>query len=277
MEFLVTGASGHVGRNVVKLLAEAGCAVRAMSRTPGRLVAPEGVRVVPGDLERPASLTAALSGVERMYLFPVPGTVTEVVERAARAGVRRIVVLSSSSVHDETTHSGSHHRAVEHAVERSGVEWTFVRPDEFATNLVWKWGESIRTERTVRAPYPESRRALIHEADVAAVAAAALTEDGHAGACYELTGPELLDQREQAARIGEAIGADIRFEEVAPEEARRELVRFMPEVVVDMVLGYLADASETPAPVLPTVEKVTGRPGTPFERWARDHAAEFAG
>lgn len=191
--------------------------------------------------------------------------------------MRRIVVLSSSSVHDETTHSGAHHRAVERAVEDSGVEWTFVRPDEFANNLLWKWGHSIRTEGVVRAPYPEARRALIHERDVAAVAAAALMTDGHTGARYELTGPELLDQPEQVARIAAVTGTGIRFEEVTPRAAREEMIRFMPEPVVDMVLGYLVESVANPPAPLPTVEKVTGRPTTPFDQWVRDHRAQLVG
>ncbi|MBT1090020.1 NAD(P)H-binding protein [Streptomyces chartreusis] len=277
MTYLVTGASGHVGREVTRQLAAAGLEVRAMTRTPGRTPAPDGVQVVAGDLTRPDSLGEALRGIERLYLFPVPETASEVVARAVRAGVRRIVVLSSSSVHDETTHSGAHHRAVERAVEDSGVEWTFVRPDEFANNLLWKWGHSIRTEGVVRAPYPEARRALIHERDVAAVAAAALMTDGHTGARYELTGPELLDQPEQVARIAAVTGTGIRFEEVTPRAAREEMIRFMPEPVVDMVLGYLVESVANPPAPLPTVEKVTGRPATPFDQWVRDHRAQLVG
>ncbi|RSN86326.1 NAD-dependent epimerase [Streptomyces sp. WAC 05379] len=277
MTYLVTGASGHVGREVTRQLAAAGLEVRAMTRTPGRTPALDGVQVVAGDLTRPDSLGEALRGIERLYLFPVPETASEVVARAVRAGVRRIVVLSSSSVHDETTHSGAHHRAVERAVEDSGVEWTFVRPDEFANNLLWKWGHSIRTEGVVRAPYPEARRALIHERDVAAVAAAALMTDGHTGARYELTGPELLDQPEQVARIAAVTGTGIRFEEVTPRAAREEMIRFMPEPVVDMVLGYLVESVANPPAPLPTVEKVTGRPATPFDQWVRDHRAQLVG
>ncbi|WP_405593625.1 NAD(P)H-binding protein [Streptomyces sp. NBC_01092] len=277
MTYLVTGASGHVGREVTRQLVAAGHEVRAMTRTPGRTPVPHGAPVVAGDLDRPDSLDDALRGIERMFLFPVPRTAVEVVERAVRAGVRRIVVLSSSSVHDESTHSGAHHRTVERAVEDSGAEWTFVRPDEFANNLLWKWGHSIRTERVVRAPYPEARRALIHETDVAAVAATALMTDGHAGACYELTGPELLDQPEQVARIAAVTGTDIRFEEVTPRTAREEMVRFMPEPVVDMVLDYLVESVTNPPAPQPTVEKVTGRPATPFDQWVRDHVAQLTG
>lgn len=277
MTILVTGATGHVGRHVVAQLLSAGHDVRAMTRRPEEFPrsAAQVVQVVQGDLTRPGDLSRALRGVERMYLFPVPETAAEVVAQARCCGVRRIVVLSSTSVHDEQNYSGVYHRTVERAVEESGLEWTFVRPDEFATNILWKWGPSIRSEGVVRAPYPQARRALLHEADVAAVITEALVSDGHVGQSHDLTGPEALDQREQVGAISQAVGRKIRFEEVTPEASRAELIRYMPEPVVDMVLGYLA-ASVTGAPLmLPTVEKITGRPGTPFRQWAHDHAAEF--
>lgn len=275
MTTLVTGASGHVGRHVVEQLLSAGVGVRAMTRTPEAFRFPPSVEVVRGSLTDFTGLTDALRGVERMYLFPVPQTARQVVEQARRAGVARVVVLSSSSVHDASSYSGAYHRAVECAVEDSGLGWTFLRPDEFATNILWKWGQSIRAEGVVRAPYPRARRALLHEADVAAVAATVLVEDGHLGCRYQLTGPETLDQAQQVALIARATGRDIRFEETTPEAARVELTRFMPEVVVDMVLRYLADSEHHPAPVLPTVEQVTGRPATSFWQWAQDHVSEF--
>lgn len=276
MTYLVTGARGHVGRHVVAGLAAAGVPVRAMSREPADLAVPAGVEVVRGDLTEPAGLDDALRGVEAMYLFPEPSTATEVVERAVRAGVRRIVVLSSSSVTEEGNHSGMYHRTVELAVERSGVEATFVRPDEFATNILWKWGSSIRREGVVRAPYPRAQRALLHEADIADVVVAALLQDGHAGQIYTLTGPASLDQAEQVAAVARGIGRDIAFVEVDAAQARADLVQVMPEPVVDMVLAYLAASVDEPPTVLPTVETITGRPGRTLEQWARDHAAELA-
>ncbi|PYC64835.1 NAD-dependent epimerase [Micromonospora arborensis] len=275
MTILVTGATGHVGRHVLTALLNEGHKVRAMTRAPERGRFPADVEVVRGDLTEPEGLADALRGVERMYLFPVPDTAVQVVRQAKRAGVRHVVVLSSTSAADATNFSGVYHRTVERAVEDSGLDWTFVRPDEFATNLLWKWGHSIRAEAVVRGPYPQARRALIHEVDVAAVVALALGRDGHAGQVYDLTGPEALDQRVQVAQIAEAVGHEIRFEEVTPEAARVELSAFMPVQVVDMVLGYLAESVDGPPMVLPTVEKLTGRPGTSFARWAADHAAEF--
>ncbi|MGW7416908.1 NAD(P)H-binding protein [Streptomyces sp. NPDC054863] len=278
MTILVTGATGAVGRHVVDRLVAAGASVRALTRSPATAGLPAGVEVFEGDLEQPATVRAALAGAERLYLFPVPGTAREVVALAKEAGVRHIVVLSSSSVLDTSgdNHSGAHHRAVEEAVEASGIDWTFVRPDEFATNLLWKWGHSIRTESLVRAPYGNAPRVLIHEADVAAVAATALLEDGHAGQAYVLTGPQALTQADQVRVLAGAAGRPLRFEEITPDEARAEMGRFMPSPVVEMVLGYLADAVLDPPSPVDTVERVTGRPARTFAQWADDHAADFA-
>ncbi|MFF3291989.1 NAD(P)H-binding protein [Streptomyces sp. NPDC003023] len=277
MSVLVTGATGSVGRHVVDQLVAAGQQVRALTRTPATAGLPEEAEVFEGDLEQPQTLRAALTGVERLYLFPVPETAREVVALAKEAGVRRIVVLSSSSVLDTSgdNHSAEHHRTVERAVEESGIAWTFVRPDEFATNLLWKWGHSIRTESLVRAPYGGAPRVLIHEADVAAVACAALLQDGHEGRAYVLTGPQAITQADQVKAIAAATGVPVAFEEITPDQAREQMGHFMPPPVVEMILGYLADAMDHPPVPNTTVEQVTGRPARTFARWAADHAGDF--
>ncbi|MBB5802208.1 uncharacterized protein YbjT (DUF2867 family) [Saccharothrix ecbatanensis] len=278
MTIMVTGATGSVGRHVVAELVAAGESVSALTRTPEEASLPEGVPVFAGDLAKPDGLERVFAGVRRLYLFPVPETAREVVAAAVRAGVERIVVLSSSSVLDERpdNHSGQYHRAVERAVEAADVEWTFVRGGEFATNVLLRWGHSIRTENVVRAPYATAARALLHEADVAAVAVAALRFDGHHGKAYELTGPESLTQLQQLNTINEVTRLGIRFEELSPEEGRAQFSRFMPPPVVDMVMKYLAEAVGGPAAVLPTVQEVTGAPARTFGTWVADHASEFA-
>ncbi|MFD7627266.1 NAD(P)H-binding protein [Streptomyces sp. NPDC059851] len=274
----MTGATGAVGRPVVAQLVAAGESVRAVTRNPATAGLPEPVEVFQGDMEKPESLRAAFAGVDRLYLFPLPETAPQVVALAKEAGVRRIVVLSSASVLDTSgdNHSGDHHRAVERAVEDSGIEWTFIRPDEFATNVLWKWGHSIRTEGVARAPYGNAPRVLIHECDVAAVAVTALLEDGHAGRAYTLTGPQAITQAEQVRQIARAVGRPVTFEEITPDQARKDMGRAMPAPVVEMVLRYLADAVTNPPVPVDTVEEVTGRPALTFARWAADHAADFA-
>jgi uncharacterized protein YbjT (DUF2867 family) len=282
---LVTGATGNVGRLVVDRLVGAGVRVRALTRDPAAAF-PEGVEVASGDLTDPDTIVAALDGVERMYLFPVPATAREVVGLARRAGVRRIVVLSSGAV--TTGHDTDYHRPVERAVEESGLEWTHVRPGEFALNKLWLWGPSIRAERVVRDPFPDLASFSVHERDIADVAAGALLHDGHAGAAYTVTGPELITRRDQVRAIASAIGCPVRFEEVTREQARdiyREQGGFAA-TNADFLLGFTDYSGAEPAPGaepaskagpvrLPTAEQVTGAPARTFTEWARDHAPDF--
>lgn len=278
MTILVTGATGHVGRVVVDRLLEAGEPVRALTRRPDTAGLPAKAEVVAGGLTSADDLPGdVFAGVDRMYLFPMPESITGVMARAAGAGVRRVVTLSALAVemNGGDNHLADRHLAVERAVEETGVEWTHLRPGPFAVNAL-AWAPSIRAEGVVRAAYGASHQAPIHEADIAEVAVAALLEDGHAGVAYALSGPESLTQTARVAAIGAAIGREIRFEEQAPEDARAQMRTYMPPPVADMMLEYMANGVGNPAPIFPAVQDVLGRPGRTFARWAADHAADFA-
>jgi uncharacterized protein YbjT (DUF2867 family) len=277
MAILVTGATGNVGRQVVAQLVAAGEQVRALTRRPESAGLPAGVEVVAGDLTDPGTVSGACDGIDRLYLFPVPETAAECVARAKRSGVQRIVTLSSLSVDSGSGVIADRHRAVEVAVESAGVEWTHVRPGAFAINVLWQWGQSIRDEGIVRAPYQDSAQAVIHEADIAAVAVTALLEDGHGGRSYSLNGPEALTRGEQVRQIGRAIGRELRFQEQSPQEALAEMSAYMPAAAAESLLHYFAAAVQKPEEPLPTVQKVTGRPGRTFAQWAADHAKDFGG
>jgi uncharacterized protein YbjT (DUF2867 family) len=286
MQILVTGATGFVGRQLVEQLLQAGVRVRALTRTPATAGLPAAAEVVPGDLTQPETLAPALEGMDRMYLFPVDETAREVVALAKQAGVRRIVDLSAASVT-----AGLHTNPVEQAVEESGLEWTHVRPCGFMANMLQIWAPAIRAERVVRYPFADEPMNLIHEADIAAVAAVALLEDGHHGAAYTLTGPALITVREQVQAIADALGEAVRYEEVTRERAR-DLMQaqggFAAETA-DLMLGFVNYGGEEPAGadgyadqdwsalmrVWPDVELVTGRPARSFADWARDHIADF--
>ena len=237
MRVLVTGATGHVGRIVVELLVAAGVQVRAMTRRPDATF-PASVDTVVGDLLSPASLGPVLAGVDRMYLFPVAATAREVVAAAARAGVARVVVLSSAAVTGgvDTTF----HLPVERAAEELSPEWTHVRPGEFMLNKLFLWGPSIRTEGVVYEPFPEAAWWPVHERDVADVAVTALLRDGHHGKAYDLSGPELLTRRQQVDAIAAATGRDVRLEVVTPEQAREHYRRQggFAAANADFLLGF---------------------------------------
>ncbi|MEU9891244.1 NAD(P)H-binding protein [Sphaerisporangium sp. NPDC051011] len=280
--FLVTGATGNVGRHAVSALLKEGAGVRALTRDPGSARLPDGAEVVGGDLTDPGSLKAALDGVEAVLLVwpTVSGdhAASETVAAIA-ARVRRIVYLSARGVpEDRETRQGSimgSHARMEHLIEDSGAEWTFLRPSGFATNTL-QWAGQIRETGTVRWAYGQARRSLIHERDIAAVGVRAMLEDGHAGAKHVLTGPRSLTQVEQVAAIGEAIGRPVHWEEVPPASLREPMLAAgLPPEMVDAIIAGQAALVTSPEPVTTTVEDVTGAPATTFHQWARDHAHDF--
>lgn len=282
MRVLVTGATGHVGRHVVTRLLAAGHEVVALTRQADAQF-PAGVTVAHGDLLSPESIP--FEGVSRLYLFPEPRTAVDVVARAKAAGVTRIVTLSSGAV--TGGFDTDFQLPVEQAVEASGLEWTHVRPGEFAANTLRLWGPMIRASRVVRYSTPDAPSLAIHEDDIAAVAVAALLADGHTGRWYDLTGPALVTRREQVAAIGTALGEEVRFEEVSTAEAR-DILRAQGGWAAenaDFLLGFVdyspggpsfddVDWASALVP-LPTVSEVLGRPAKTYARWAADNVAAF--
>ncbi|MFB7942768.1 NmrA family NAD(P)-binding protein [Streptomyces sp. NPDC004779] len=286
MKILVTGATGNVGRNIVEQLVAKGVEVRALTRNPATAGLPAQVEVVQGDLTDPASLASAFDGVDRLHLFPVPETVDQVVALAKRSGVRRIVDLSAAAIT-----IGLYESPVEAAVEASGLEWTHVRPSEFMANLLPVWAPAVKADRRVRYPFADEAGVPVHEADIAAVAVAALTEDGHTGKSYTLTGPSSVTTRERVAAIAEALGEEVVYEEVTRERAREILHAqggFAAENA-DFLLGFLDytggegtgeggvsedDYSQLLKP-WSGVEDATGRPARDYRQWALDHVQDF--
>ncbi|RCV52916.1 NAD(P)H-binding protein [Marinitenerispora sediminis] len=279
---LVTGATGNVGRQVVTQLRAEGVPVRALTRDPAAARLPDGVTVLRGDLSDPDSLAGALDGVRAVFLvwpFLTAEAAPPLLERIA-AHTSRLVYLSSAGVQDDAEVQAdpinAFHADLERLVRATGLEWTFLRAGGFATNTL-QWAEQIRATGVVRAPFGAASRALVHEADIAAVAVRALLDDGHAGAVHVLTGPEPLTQVEQVRLIGTALERPTRFEEQPPHEARADMLATgWPADVVDGILGAHAEMTTGAADlVTDTVQAVTGRPARTFAEWARDHAADF--
>jgi uncharacterized protein YbjT (DUF2867 family) len=279
---LVTGATGKVGRNVVSELLAGGTAVRALARNPETSGLPAGAEVVRGDVSAPATLDGGADGVDAVFLLwplltsdAAPAVVDALAGRA-----RRVVYLSSEGVREHAERQAGpiiqFHADLERLVEASGLEWTFLRPTGFAGNTLG-WAPQVRAEGVVRAPFATMARPLIHERDIAAVAARVLTEAGHAGARYVLSGPRLETTVDQVRAIGEAVGRRLDFEEIAPEVARDRMVgEGWPPSLVDSMLRAQAAMAADPEPVTSTVEELTGAPARSFREWARDHAADFS-
>jgi uncharacterized protein YbjT (DUF2867 family) len=278
---LVTGATGRVGRLVVAELLAAGVPVRALTRRPLAAELPAAVEVFSGDLTAPDSLDAALQGADAVFLLwtAPPATVGAVVERLA-AHTRRVVFLSSPH---QTPHPffqqpnpmADLHAGIERAIAAAGLAATMIRPGMFASNVTFWWADAIRNGGVVRWPYGAAETAPIDERDIASVAARALYQDGHAGGDYVLTGPQSLSQAEQVSIIADTIGRPIRFEELTPEEFRRETAGHWPPAVVTMLLNAWAAAIGQPAFVTSTVADIVGTPARTFRQWAADHADAF--
>ncbi|GAA4635959.1 NAD(P)H-binding protein [Actinoallomurus vinaceus] len=274
---LVTGATGNVGRHLVTRLLAADVPVRALTRDPGAADLPEGVEAVAGDLADPESLEGALKGVESVFLVWPSLTAEEapgVIEAIGRHA-RRVVYLSSLGVDDGAERQADlinqFHADMERLMEKSGLEQTFLRAGTFAANSLG-WAEQVRGGDVVRYPFAGAK-AIIHEADIAAVAARVFTEDGHVGAKHILTGPDALTTAQRVQIIGEAIGRTLSFEKTPADVAReRMLADGWPPVLVD---ALLSGADDQPAAVTSTVEEITGAPARTFREWAVEHADAF--
>lgn len=271
MTILVTGGTGKLGRHIVERLLLMGRTVRVLTRDAGVARLPAGVEVVEGDLERPSTLAAALDGVDAVHLLGTTGadhaplqTGGEILAMAAEADVRRITVLSPGDGQER-----------DEAVRGSGLEWTFLWPIDLMANTLG-WGDAIRAEGRVREPYGERRTASVHEADVADVVSTILTDGGHAGRSYVLTGPQALSPADKTAALAAVIGREIHFTHLTDRQAR-ELWRAQgwPEEGIDFMLHMWATVPATVAEVTSSVERVTGHPPRSFAQWATEHAETF--
>ncbi|MFL6073008.1 MAG: SDR family oxidoreductase [Mycobacteriales bacterium] len=271
--YLVTAATAPVGRSLAEQLVAAGHRVRALTRDPERADLPPGVEAAGGDLSDPDSLKSALHDVTGVFLLAVvPGFTPALLAAARDAGVRRIVFQSSGAIEDgadpQPNEIAAFHGDIEQAIRASGLEWTFLRLEVASADaLQWAYDvpAQLRAGDVVRGPYAEAAGSPIHPADLAAVAAAALTDDRHAGQVYRLTGPESVTHREQVRLIGAAAGRPLRFEELDPVVARRTISPYAP---ADVLFETWEHHLTSPAPVTDTVERVTGRPPRTVAEWA---------
>jgi uncharacterized protein YbjT (DUF2867 family) len=276
---LVTGATGNVGRELVRLLLDEGAEVAAVTRDPATTALPSGVQVVGGDPSHPQTLAPALRDVEAIFLNPrsVGDAAAELLSLAAEQGVQRVVLLSALTVEYPVgyAHFADAFKAAEGAVKASGLQWTFLRCADFDANAL-AWASQIRSNGVVHSIYGDAATSPIHERDIAAVGARALVNAEHAGRSYMLTGPQSLTQRDRVRLIGEAIGKELSWAEISPEQLRDAmLAQGIPADIPDRLIGSLADYAKQPGPSSPAVERVLGRPALTFAEWATHRAAAF--
>lgn len=214
---LVTGASGKVGRVVVRHLRAAGAEVRAAGRPTGsRRTPPHGEPGGPGfDFTDPTTWGPAFTGVRSMFLIRPPALsnvrrdLLPAMAAARRAGVRHVVFLSLQGAEKNPLLP---HAAAESWLRTSGLEWTFVRPSFFSQNLSTTHAADIRDRNQIVVPAGHGATAFVDVTDVGAVAAAALLDPaGHAGRGWTVTGPEALTYDQVAERLTTELGRPIRY------------------------------------------------------------------
>jgi len=281
----VTGGRGwHVGREVVRQLTQAGQRVRALagSAEEGRALEAPNVEVVIGDCERPETFAHTLAGsaaammITRNSLNFVEME-TNFINAAKAARVGRFVKFSAvgADVDDETQVKRSHAQA-EQLVKQSGLKWTILRPHFFMQNVLW-FIDEIKARGTISLPMKSTRFGIIDFRDIAAVAVKCLTEDGHEGRIYTLSGPELLSFYDVAEKLGRAVGIPIRYHDMAPDEFRKLLIAMGRPAwhAESMTRSYVLMSQIENEPLSGDVERVLGRRPASFDRVATDYAHFF--
>jgi uncharacterized protein YbjT (DUF2867 family) len=273
---LVMGARGNVGKHVLDDLIARRLPVRVSARHPEPGQFPADVDVRAADLTDPATLGPAFDGVGQVFLYAHREGVRGVIDAARRAGVRRIVLMSSGSVVHPTSVGNTiteEHREIEDTFAAADDLIVIpIRPLVLATNALG-WVYPIRATGTVALYRPETLTAPIHERDIAAVAVAALT--GNNDTMDMLTGPTRMSQRDQVAAIAAATGKDIAIGTLSREDALKQFSRFMPVEEAEAVVRFLDDAAAGNSPATDAVERILGRPAVSFDTWAADHTADF--
>ncbi|MEV3936401.1 NmrA family NAD(P)-binding protein [Glycomyces sp. NPDC049804] len=272
---LVTGATGKVGRRLTARLAEAGHTVRGVSRSTE----------IRFDWHDESTWAAALAGVTAAYLIPPdePFPAAGIVAAAEQAGVKRLVAQSGRRIHVLAEAVGAGPEtigmyALQEAVQASGLEWTVLQANNFNQNF--SEGDMLPAVLAgeLFLPVDDTVEPFIDVEDIAAVAVAVLTGDGHHGKTYELSGPEALTFPEAVDAIAEAAGRAVAFQNVTAgeyaaalraEQLPEDLVFFLDAMYRIMREGKIGDVADG-------VEQVLGRKPTAFADWAKRAAAEGA-
>lgn len=278
MTILVTGARGNVGRRVLQRLYAAGHSLRASGRNPAELDVPDGVETVALDLNDQETFVAALAGVSKVLLYAEPDGIVKFLDEAEKAGVEKIVLLSSSTVEgpgSENDPLAHHHKIVEDAVIASGLTYTILRPGAFMSNA-FGWSYSLQAGDTIDQVFPEAQVAPVHEDDIADVAVVALTETSLEDQTVLLTGPESLTFRQELEIIGEVLGRDLVINELTREQGEAQMSNFVPPPILASLLAQWEAAVGVVADTSATAERITGKPGRTFRQWVEEHGSFLA-
>lgn len=282
-KILITGATGTIGSDVVRLIAEKGIPIRAGVRTGHKeaKVRLPHVEIVHCDFDEPEALKRALEGMEKLFLL-TPGVPQQVefvhrtVDLAKEAGIRHIVRLSALGANHEHPITLLHwHQEAERLIKASGIPYTILRPSSFMQNIINFFPPR---DGKILLPLGDGRVSYIDTRDIAAVAAVILTGDGkHEDQAYDLTGPEALSVYQVALILSDVISRNIEYIDVPDVVARQAMEeQGAPEWLVNGIMELHAFNREGNAAVVtPAIELITGRKATAFGEFARDYAEAF--
>jgi uncharacterized protein YbjT (DUF2867 family) len=278
---LITGASGNVGKEVLKQIVRTPAQVRAAFQSPSKAAgAPSGVEIVIMDFNRPETLRSALKGVERVFLVGPPTPDLPALERKAvdeikQCGVGHVVKLSAMGGRAATF--PRQHADSEDYIKSSGVAYTFLRPNGFMQNMVNYNAPTINTQNAFYGCQGEGKVSHIDIRDIAAVAVKTLTEDGHEGKTHTLTGPAALSNAQIAQILSDDLAREINYVDLPPEQLKQAMLAAgMPEWSADALCDLQRLYREGGASAMTSdVEQILRRKPTSFEQFSRDYRQAF--
>lgn len=272
---LVTGATGLVGKEVVQALVGRGVAVKATSRSGTEIPGAEAAIFDFGD---PDTFDAALEDVDRVFLLVPseavargPELVPPFIQATKTAGVRKVVCMTGMT----SDRPEADMYPVERSVQESGIEWTLLRPNWFNQNFApGFYLESIKGAGGLFLPAADAKTSFVDTRDIGEMAAVALTEEGHDGMAYTLTGPEALSHTEACAILSRAAGREITYTPISDDQMREALrARGLPHESIEELVGLYRIVREgLCAPTSDDIPSVLGRPAIGFAEYAADHA-----
>lgn len=279
----VTGATGTIGGELVRLLSERGERLRALTRRPGEQPPLPGVEWVEADLDEREGLAGIFAGAGKLFLLTGNGEgmvrqQKNAVQAAARAGVRQVVKLSALGATDHSKSViGLWHYNVERALRESGLAWTILRPHHFMQNLLDPMVFD-RSAGRICSSSGDGAIPFIDTRDIAAAAAAVLTGEGHEGEVYTLTGGEARSYREATAILSEVLGRPLEYRSETADEAwarRRAAGQPVWLAAAQLAIAEYQRQGGPTAQTTGTLERLTGRPPRTLRQFAQDHLEEL--
>ncbi len=286
-KILVTGATGNVGSLLIPNLTSFGADVRALVRDESKAqgLKDAGVEIVVGDLDKPDTLDAAFRGVDKVFLItpPNPNQVIQAengIQAAKRAGNPFLVRLSAGAIRDmpgDLPLIAAQHAETDKTVKASGLPYSLLQAHFFMQNTMMS-AQTVASDGAVYVPFNDGRIGMIDVRDIVDVAVKVLTEDGHEGKSYNLTGPASISFHDVAAALSKALGKQVNYVDVPFAAAREGMIDMgMSEWFADAMVGVFQTLRRYGDFTTPDVEQLTGNPPRSYETFASDFAQVFGG